>query len=59
MRFCIFVMCISGLFACENSTKKAVNDKRVTNKITTQGVLANWSGLNDSYETSLKLKDID
>ena len=52
-------MCISGLFACENSTKKAVNDKRVTNKITTQGVLANWSGLNDSYETSLKLKDID
>ena len=29
------------------------------NKITTQGVLANWSGLNDSYESSLKLKDID
>ncbi len=60
MRAILLMVIMSfSLNACDNGLQEGANDKRSSGTIGTQGLLTDWTALDDKYESKLKFKDLN
>ncbi len=60
MRAILLMVIMSfALNACDNGLQQRANDKRSSGTVGTQGLFAEWTALDDKYESKLQFKDLN